>query len=287
MRPRIIDFLNRYFHTTAFGWIIPDPAVVYAVMLGVGIAVFIARCRKATLDSGHAAGIAIWGSVAALLGARIFYLLQHLGWVIRDPAMLLELNGATVSFGVYLGGMTGIALYCAKHKLSLMRYLDVLASMLGLGPLIGRMACFLNGDDYGRLSSLPWAVRFPHGSQPFTDQIARGLISPMADLSLPVHPAQLYGCLNGFVLFLLFSWLWRHQKGRPGILFCWFWIAYGILRFLLECFRGDEDRGWVGPLSTGQFMSLVFIVLSASGLAALRLKPSRKPPFPSANSLAR
>ncbi|HEX5552945.1 MAG TPA: prolipoprotein diacylglyceryl transferase family protein, partial [Chitinophagaceae bacterium] len=137
MRPRIIHFLDYHFHTAIFGWVIPDPAVVYAIMLTAGIIVFLKRCRTDDLERYHATGMVIWGSIAALLGARLFYLSQNMDLVIKDPAMLFQINGATVSFGVYIGGTLGIFLYSRKNRLNVLPYLDVLASVLGLGPLIG------------------------------------------------------------------------------------------------------------------------------------------------------
>lgn len=269
MRPRIVDFLNLHFHTGLFSYIIPDPAFVYAIMLGVGIIIFSRRCDKTGLGRNHATGIALWAAVAALLGARIFYLLQNIGFTIQHPSVLLEINGATVSFGVYLGGITGIILYSRIYRVMVWTYADVIASVLGIGPMIGRMACFLNGDDYGKLSNAPWAVRFPHGSYPFLDHVEKGWISPMADLSLPIHPVQLYGCIKGLMLFLLFTYLWRKNIFKPGALFFLFWIAYSICRFFLEYFRGDDDRGRVGVFSTGQFFSILIFIASVACISII------------------
>jgi phosphatidylglycerol---prolipoprotein diacylglyceryl transferase len=263
MKPRIVEFLNQYFHSGIFSYLIPDPSVVYSVMLGVGAIIFIKRCGRLSLDKFHAAGFAIWASVSALIGARLFYLIQNIGYTLSHPGILLEINGATVSFGVYLGGMLGALLYCRYNKLSPWNYLDTAASVLGIGPLIGRMACFLNGDDYGTLSNLPWAVRFPHGSYPFIHHVENGWIDAVSDLSLPVHPVQLYGCLKGLVLLILFTVLWRKNIFKPGVLFFLFCMAYSLFRFILEFFRGDDDRGWVGSLSTGQFMSILIFCAAA------------------------
>ena len=257
MRPRIIDFLNQWFHTGIFNYLIPDSAVVYAVMVGVGAILFLKRCKKISLNTYHASGIAIWASVAGLVGARVFYLVQNFGYTLEHPETVFEINGATVSFGVYLGGIAGVILYSRLYKVVPWKYLDVGVSVLGLGPMIGRIACFLNGDDYGTVSTIPWAVRFPHGSYPFIDHVERGWITPMDDLSLPVHPVQLYGCLKGLALFILFSVLWKKNLFKPGVLFFLFWMCYSCFRFILEFFRGDMDRGWVGALSTGQFMSVM------------------------------
>ena len=262
MRPRIIEILNGYFNTDIFRFIIPDPAVIYAIMLGVGIIIYIRRCDKTGLSRKHSTGIALWVAISAMLGARIFYLLQNIGDVINNPLMLLQLNGATVSFGVYLGGIFGMLAYYAIHKIPVLIYADVIASVLGIGPMIGRMACFLNGCDYGTVTGMPWAVRFPKNSYAYVDHLHQGWISGSSELSLTVHPVQFYSMLKGLVLFILFSYLWKKGYFKPGVLFFLFWVCYGMLRFIIEFFRGDMNRGWVGNLSTGQFMSILLISVS-------------------------
>ncbi len=279
MRPRIVDFLNQYFHTGIFSYLIPDPAVVYAIMLGAGAFLFIKRCGRISLSKYHASGIVIWASVAAVLGARIFYLIQNMGYTLRNPGILFEINGATVSFGVYLGGTLGAFLYCRYFKLTPWSYMDTAVSVLGIGPLIGRISCFLNGDDYGTLSHLPWAVRFPQGSYPFISHVENGWLDPAQDLSLPIHPVQLYGCLKGMILLVVFSMLWRKNFFKPGVLFFLFFMAYSVCRFILEFFRGDDIRGRIGNLSTGQFMSVtIFCVAGLCILLIYRLKVLNRVP---------
>jgi phosphatidylglycerol:prolipoprotein diacylglycerol transferase len=256
MRPRIVDFLNQWFHTGVFNYLIPNPAVVYVVMFGVGAMLFLKRCKKISSDTYHAKGIAIWASVAALIGARVFFLVQNFGDALEHPETVFAIKSATVSFGAYLGGIAGVILYSRAYKVVPWKYLDVGVSVLGLGPMIGRIACFLNGDDYGTVSTVPWAVRFPHGSYPFIEHVEMGWITPIDALSLPVHPVQLYGCLKGLALFILFSVLWKKNLFKPGVLFFLFWMCYSCFRFILEFFRGDMNRGWIGTLSIGQFMSV-------------------------------
>jgi phosphatidylglycerol:prolipoprotein diacylglycerol transferase len=128
--------------------------------------------------------------------------------------------------------------------------------------MVGRFACFLNGCDYGTLSYLPWAVQFPKGSYAYYDHLYKGLIDSADMMSLPVHPVQLYCVLKGFILFIVFSVLWRKNLFKPGVLFFLFWMSYAVLRFMIEFFRGDENRGWVGNLSTGQFMSCIIFLVS-------------------------
>jgi phosphatidylglycerol---prolipoprotein diacylglyceryl transferase len=268
VRPRIVELLNGYFGHDVFQFIVPDPAVVYAVMLGSGILLFVRRCQRGGLSLEHATGMALWAALAALVGGRVFYLVQHLGFTLAHPSDLFAINGGTVSFGVYMGGVLGAVLYACSKGVAPLPYLDVLASVLGIGPMIGRWACFLNGDDYGKVSNVPWAVRYPHGSYPFIDHVRRGLIGPMADLSLPVHPVQLYLSLKGLVLFVVFSILWKKRYFKPGVLFLLFWICYACARFGLEYFRGDQDRGWIGAWSTGQVCSAVIAAASVIGIVA-------------------
>jgi len=271
MRTRLIEYFNNLFHTNIFSYLVPDPAVVYAIMLGLGIVVLLKRCKLSGLDTHHASGIALWGSIAAVLGARIFYLLQNISYTVHHPEILTELNGATVSFGVYLGGIIGIVSYGTFHRISLWKYLDVIASVLGIGPMIGRFACFLNGCDYGTLSNLPWAVQYPVGSFAYYDHLNKGWISSVDILSMPVHPVQLYCVLKGVILFLIFSALWKKEIFKPGVLFFLFWMSYAVFRFMLEFFRGDENRGWVGDFSTGQFMTCLIFLVSL-GFLAVRYK---------------
>jgi prolipoprotein diacylglyceryltransferase len=134
MSPRLIEYYNNLFHTELFSYMIPDPAMVYAIMLGLGIVVLQKLSKSSGLDTHHTAGIAMWSSVAVVLGARIFDLVQNISHTYHHPEILLELNGATVSFGVYLGGIIGIVSYGAFQRISLWKYPDVIASVMGLGP---------------------------------------------------------------------------------------------------------------------------------------------------------
>ncbi|MER3523562.1 MAG: hypothetical protein C4326_05685 [Ignavibacteria bacterium] len=274
MRPRIVHTLDAWSGTELLGWLVPDPAFVYALAMAVVVVVFVRRSHVDHLDRVHALGAAIWGMIGGLLGARIFFLLQHLHLVATSPSIVLDLNGGTVSWGASLGGTVAFILYLHAKRQAVIRFLDVLASCLGLGPFIGRWACFLNGDDYGTLSDLPWAVAFPHGSFPFAAQAQAALIDPLAPVSLPVHPVQLYLSLKGLVLFVVCTALWKRYALPHGLLFCIYWGLFAVARFMLEFLRGDVSRGFVGGLSVGQAMSLAILIVSG---AAMILLVARRP----------
>ena len=80
-------------------------------------------------------------------------------------------------------------------------------------------------------------------------------------LSLPVHPVQLYGCVKGFILFVVFSILLRKNYFHPGVLFLLFWVTFSIFRFILEFFRDDERGAFLG-ISTGQYCCVLILLIS-------------------------
>ena len=266
MRPRLIEALGAFVGLGPASWLVPAPAVLYAVAMLSVLVLFVRRSRSNELDASHAAGAALWGMVGGLIGARVFFLAEHFPSVFAAPAELVRLNGGTVSWGAYLGGLGAFFLYGRRHRLELPRYADVLASCLGLGIFVGRWSCFLNGDDFGAVSSVPWAVRFPHGSIPFVAHVRASLLDPLSDLSLPVHPVQLYLAVNGLLLFAISSRIFWRLRLRPGATFCSFWLLYAITRFFWETFRADEPRLFSGALTPGQLMTALIILPAAWGL---------------------
>jgi phosphatidylglycerol:prolipoprotein diacylglycerol transferase len=269
VRPRLVAFLNETFGTQVFDWLVPVPAVMYALAMLAVLLVFVRRSRAAGLLQYHALGSAIWAMVGGLVGARLLFLLLRLDRVIDDPSVIWDLAGSTISWGAYFGGGLGFVLYFARQREVIWPYADAVASALGLGPFIARFACFLNGDDFGTLSGLPWAVTYPEGSYPYASHVTLGLIGPSASHSLSVHPVQLYLALNGLALFVLFSWLWRRRQFRPGALFFLYWVAYGMTRFGLEFFRGDLNRKFVGGFPDAQLVALVIALASIVAVTIL------------------
>jgi phosphatidylglycerol:prolipoprotein diacylglycerol transferase len=260
MRPRLVDALSAALGSELAGGLVPAPATMYAVAMIAVLVVFVRRSHRLGISSYHGVGAALWSMAAGVVGARAAYLAVHLQRTLADPAQILDLGGGTASWGAYLGGALGLLLYCRRHRLPAGLIADALASCLALGVALGRWSCFLNGDDYGRLSSLPWAVRYPPGSYPFVAQVRAGLLDPRVALSLPVHPVQLYLSLNGLMLFAGMSLLWPRLRNRPGALFGLYWVAYGATRFFWEFARGDQPNFLHGSLTAGQVICIAIVV---------------------------
>ncbi len=255
MRPRLVDYLNQLFGTNVFGWIVPDPSVIYPLTILVCAIVFVKRCRLSGLDTRTALYSVLAGSVGAFIGAKLFFVVANLESYILLPSHLFT-PGGTMSWGAYTGAILGLLLYLHRKRESSLRSLDVLGSCLGLGPFIGRWSCLLNSDDYGKITDVPWAIQYPAGSMPFAAHANDGLVSYNAALSAAVHPNQIYLSLNGLLLFILMSWVWKKYRHHEGVTFGLYCVSYGILRFMLEFFRDEPLSSLIPALNASQIFSL-------------------------------
>lgn len=277
MRPRIVESLNGIFGVELFEWLVPYPALIYAVTMMVCLLIFGKRSRQAGLNQYHALGAAVSAMVCGLIGARLFYILLYWNQHTNLLSALFRVSGGTISWGAYVGGLFGFMGYLWFRRQPTLPYLDVIGSFIGLGPFIGRWSCFLNGCDFGTVSSLPWSVVYPQGSIPYSAHLKQGLIEPLAANSLPVHPLQIYLALNGLALFIIFSRIFKNSSYTTGTLFFGYWAAYAFTRFFLEFLRGNIPSYYFGVLSIGQVMTMIAFLISFCAIIVLKLKSASNP----------
>ena len=263
MRPRLIEIVNQATGTTIFNWLIPVPSLVYGIAFVVVAVVFIKRCQLFDLDKKLSIQSALICGIAAFIGAKMFFVLVNLKSYILQPSHIFA-PGGTISWGVYLFIPVALLLFMKIKKQSALPYLDTLASCLALGPFIGRWSCFLNGDDYGTITNVSWAVQYPTGSYPFASHAHGGIISYLETLSAPVHPNQLYLSANALVLFFVMSWFWRRYQQYVGLTFIVYGMAYSFLRFFLEFFRDEKSTKLIPFLNFSQLMCIVMLLMSIS-----------------------
>lgn len=228
-----------------------------------GYAVLRAEVRRRGEDVDLAADILLGALIGGIIGAKLYYVLLHFDRTAADPLGMLLSRGGLVWYGGLLGGAAGAWLAVRRRGADLGVAADATAPALALAYAIGRIGCFLVGDDYGRPTDAPVGIAFPNGIPPST---AGNLREFGADVSasvpdgevLAVHPTQLYE--TGMSL-LIFLWLWRVRK-RPwpdGRLFgAWLALA-GAERLLVEFFRVKDDR-FLGPFTLAQAISVVVIL---------------------------
>jgi phosphatidylglycerol:prolipoprotein diacylglycerol transferase len=251
----------------------PVPIFSYGVMLGTSMVVgWFLALRLAENDGiprEQAGAIYMWTAVWSIIGARALYVITEVH-EFGNPLDVFMLNkGGLVAYGGMIGGFFASWYGCHKRKIHLLRWADVSAPSVVLGTAITRIGCLLYGCDYGRRADgVPWAIRFPPETPAFHDHVSNFGLDQSAPASLPVHPTQIYESLAGLALFGLLMYLRRVRKFSGEVFVGWV-MGYGVLRSLIEVYRGDADRGAVGPLSTSQFIGLLSVLAAAVLLVAL------------------
>lgn len=247
-----------------------SPGLVWSVALLAALIYAVRSARRSGLDARAMYWAVVCSMLTGLWGAHLLSLLVH-GWSGGVLAIFQFVQGGKSLYGGLLVGGLAAGLYFHFRKLPVLAYADASMPAVALGYAIGRIGCFLNGDDYGTLTGVRWAVVYPPGTEAYQSHLARGWIAPGASWSQPIHPVQLYASLLGLALFLLLA-KWR--PARPGSRFCAYLVLYGVGRFLMEYLRGDF-RSVLGPFSLPQLFSAGF-VLVAAGVWFYRVRDHRR-----------
>jgi phosphatidylglycerol---prolipoprotein diacylglyceryl transferase len=193
--------------------------------------------------------------IGGLVGARLYYLFDNWSSVEDDLLGNLFSGEGLVWYGGALGGVAGAFLWAYRRRFLGLALLDLTAPALALGYAIGRIGCQLSGDgDYGISSSLPWAMAYPDGTVPTTDE---------------VHPTPVYETLAmGLVAWLL--WTLRDRL-RPGMLFALYLVLAGTERFLVEFVRRNDEL--LTGLTVAQLESIVLVLVGGLWLALAGRRP--------------
>jgi phosphatidylglycerol:prolipoprotein diacylglycerol transferase len=208
-----------------------------------------------------------WGILGVILGGRVGYVLFYqTAMYLHNPLEIFMLWHGGMSFhGGALGMILAMIVYAWRKKIYVLRLTDWVCCAVPIGLFLGRIANFINGELFGRVTDAPWGMVFPHGGE------------------LPRHPSQLYeAALEGLVLFLILFALAHNKKvrERPGIISGVFLIGYALSRITVEFFREpDAQIGFLFDYFTmGQLLCIPMIIggLVAIGYA-LKHEPLRNP----------
>ncbi len=251
------------------------PVFGYGVMVLLG---FLAatwfgqfRARQEGLDPEIVFSATFATLLCGVIGGRALYATQHRAEVFSGVDSLGEFlfaavnisNGGLTLIGAMLGGAVGYFSICRKRRVPPLMLLDVLAPSIFIGVGFGRIGCLLYGCCFGDPSTLPWAIRFPSESAAFKTLVARGFVSPDADLCMPLHPTQIYSSFNAFLLAGL-VWAYYPFRRHVGSAFALGLICYPITRFFIEFLRADE-LGQLGTrLTISQLLSLGLLLVGLS-----------------------
>ena len=200
-----------------------------------------------------------WVLLGVMIGGRLGYVLFYdLNFFLANPLKIIcpfEITKMGINytgiFGMsYHGGLVGVILvsilFSNKYKINLWQLADLLSPTIPLGYTFGRIGNFINGELYGRVTTVPWAMYFPLD---LTHQLR--------------HPSQLYEAFFEGIFLFLILWSLRKTKVFDGFLFCLYLIGYGIGRFFIEFGREpDSQLGFIlGPFTMGQILCVCMIFI--------------------------
>jgi phosphatidylglycerol:prolipoprotein diacylglycerol transferase len=263
------------FEVTGFG-------IMMMLAFVVGGWLLTLELRRRGWNEDYGADIIVAGVIGGVVGAKLWYVA-----LTGDPGALFS-RGGLVWYGGFLGGLLLVVLNGARRGVPVRITMHLTAPALAAAYAVGRVGCFMVGDDYGVPTTVPWGVKFPQGLPPTT----AGNLSTLFRLSLPagtdpstvlaVHPTQLYTVTAMLIVFMAL-WRWRRLDRPLGWLFGAFLIFMGIERFLVEFLRAKDDR-LLGTFTIAQATSLLMILAGVT--VAMKLK-SAPDPAPGAYLLTR
>ncbi|MCL4425543.1 MAG: prolipoprotein diacylglyceryl transferase [Firmicutes bacterium] len=232
MHPIVFSFGSFEVHT----W-----GVMFALAFLLGTALAMLEAGRRGLDPNLILDLALYTSVAAIVGARLLFVLLEWPYYSGNPISVLWIREGGLSLhGGLLGGVL-VGLWFAGHqRIPKGRLADIVAPSVAIGTMVARFGCFFEGCCYGTLTEGWWGT---------LTRYAPGLR----------HPAQLYEAALDLVLFL-FLWFWRKRVRVPGQLFLLYIGLYSVIRFGVEFFR--EVPHLYGWLTVAQLASLVIAALA-------------------------
>lgn len=273
------------------------PIYAYGVMLGLSLIIgwylSLSLAEKDGLPKETMANCYVVTALAALAGSRILYVVTNLDDFHSPWEFFALRNGGLVAYGGFLGGLIGSWAYLAGKGIRLLAWADDAVPSLASGLLVTRIGCYLFGCDFGkRLSDgapawLKTLGTFPHwpagtlasgdGSPAYMRHLEIYGGTPLEselihmNTSFPVHPTQLYESLVGLGLLGLLLWQRKYVRFRGQVFFL-FAFAYGFLRFVLELWRDDVERGSYGPtVDVHIYVPLCLVLLGAGFVYGISL----------------
>jgi phosphatidylglycerol:prolipoprotein diacylglycerol transferase len=253
-------------HVTGFG-------IMMMLAFLVGGWLIDRECRRNGFASDYAGDIIVGAVIGGIVGAKVWFAALH------GLDTLLD-RGGLVFYGGLAGGTLGVVLNGWRRHVPMRWTAHLVAPALTAAYAVGRVGCYVVGDDYGVPTTLPWGVRFPQGMPPTTAQNLREFhvavpASAAPDTIFAVHPTQLYEVAAMLVVFAII-WRWRTLPRGTGWLFGAYMVLAGLERFAVEFLRAKDDRIPVG-LSIAQVTSVVMVIVGIAVMKALSLRPRAAP----------
>jgi phosphatidylglycerol:prolipoprotein diacylglycerol transferase len=262
---------------------------------------WLARKGYGSLQENQVADFVFYAALfGVLIGGRLGYVLFYRPSMLNeDPLGIFRVwDGGMASHGGIFGVTVFSWIYARRHRISWTGIGDNLVAVAPIGLFFGRIANFINGELYGRITTVPWAIQFPAELVDHPNEAAAVIrqtisIDPtlnnvpaiinaarhsaqvreiLAGVLTPRHPSQLYEAfLEGVLLFTLLILIRLKFKKPDGVTTGFFFILYPVMRIAGEFFR-EPDAPLTGPFTRGQFLSLFMFIVGAAFLWSSKRK---------------
>ena len=247
---------------------------MYAVCMFLGIfvaasvACFLAKKRE-DIDSFDIVTSAVFTMIGGMIGAKLLFVIVSWDDIMETirimdynllDSLMFVMKGGFVFYGGFIGGLIGLFWYIRRFKCNTMDYLTIYATVLPLGHAFGRLGCFCGGCCYGMKYDGIFAVDFP--------------IYPGIEGSPVVSrfPIQLFEAAGLLLIFALLMILYYRFPKKPTLPLWSYLVVYPVLRFILEFWRGDEERGSFLFFSTSQWISIAILIVASTAFYFTQVK---------------
>lgn len=246
--------------------------LMFAIAFLIAFFFILREFKKKKIPSIHAYNIGLLVLIGALVGSRLFYVVENLSYYLAKPLEILAFwQGGMTSYGGLIFGIFFVWFYCRKNaEARFLEILDLAAPYIILAFAIARIGCFLNWDDFGNVSTLPWAIKVIN--------------------DVPRHPTQIYQSIADFVMFFILIRLQNkkafkdrgakfkrdgfkdvvfiHESDfldKQGAIFFLFLLLYSVFRFFIDFLRVYNN--YLLGLATSQWISILIFIISVVCIA--------------------
>ncbi len=224
----------------------------FFISLGLLLAflLFLIEVNKRGFDVGMGVNLNFWALISALIGAKLLYLIENLGFIFQNPkVIIIFLKGGLSTTGALLGALLAIVIIFRKRKLDGFLWADMCAPSVALGQAVGKVGCLMAGCCYGIPTDLPWGIVFTK--------------SHIAPSGIPLHPTQIYQIILNLLIFG-FLFLRRKRVNFNGELILSYVFLYTVSKSVVGLFRARVPKEIFGfEMSISQIVNLTAVIAAA------------------------
>lgn len=256
-----------------FGKTIHLYGILSFIGLALAVALVIILAKKEKFEFFDFTLVIIVTLVSALVGAKLLFVIVSWNTIVdifkQYPfidALMSIIQGGFVFYGGLLGGGLGLFIFTKCRKESMFKYTNLFTMALPLGHAFGRVGCFIAGCCYG----MPYDgfLSYTYNYQTF---------DASTPIGIPLLPVQLIEAAALLLLFTVLIVIYFKAPAKKNWITGIYMVAYAVLRFILEFFRGDKERGLFLGLSTSQWISIAIVVVVAVLVTISILKKKKQP----------